>query len=701
MVDDIHGPGEMGLPYPEIVTEDPALSGDPGSVPEDVYSPEDDEKAKESESKIISKIEKMLHDGKRGKNVLQPQDADNVGRYTGDRVDDNRRALWATQIRYNPFKNTVDTELSIEADQDVSINIRGKGGPDSEVMASFCEAILRDHWTRSGMGEKRLSVRKWSSIVGTGVSMVLWREGDEKTPGRNQIEVIDPRMILFDPDSVTNEEFQATGWCIRFRWMTKEEVEKTWPVDYRGEPIKDRLKSVRPLSSRQEANTGYSDLPMDIFGADPTQQYAYDRELPDHYLVSEAWYRDDSVEEIPVIQINPETGAPELTGTERRPKYPTGRYTVVLLSSSTRVLLQDDPNKYDFFPIVVFPDTSDPSKLFGIPALKNVRWLGKLMNDVAGAIADSIKQCGYPRLKVNTLIGPNVRTITNMQGEIYQCKGTISDAIEYMNPPALVPDAWRLLEYATRWFQDSTGLFDAVVGRKPASVVAAKAIESLQQVALQRPRESVRAQMRGFELMGKMMLQNLVSFGGADPRWITLAGEKGKRLFNLIEAERMKVIQSQAMVNPEMEMTQDTGLPDFVSDRATTTPLGQEQPSSYHFQWIADRLQISDLELEIESGVSLAQSKVERAQQALELFALRDEHGLPPIDAEELLKLMDVPNREAILERIRAKGDAQAQLQQMAPRFQALVEQAKQSGLPLPWEQQAPAGGEQAPGEAA
>lgn len=681
--DPIRPMGAMNGPRPEVVTS--VLDGDPLSLPEDVRRGE--EKADENPDAIIRRVEKMLHDGRNGKNVLLPRDAANLPLYNGDRVDDYRRALWATQIRFNPFKNTVDTELSIEADQDVNISIQGKGGPESELRAAFAEAVIRDHWEKSGMREKRLTIRKWSLITGSSVAMPLWRPATDKYPARNHIEIVDIRMCLFDPDSTTNEELQESGWFIRFRWMTKAEILKVWPTDEGGKPTTERLKSIRPVSYKAQATSSYSELPLDIIQSDPAQQYDYEREIPDHYLVIEAWYHDDAEDVLPIIGMSPETGLPTIEGLKRVPKYPTGRFSVILLSSGGRALLYDGPNQYDFFPVVMFTDTTDLSRLYGIPLLKNVRWLGKLMNDIAGAIADSLKQCGYPRLKVNRLVGPDIRTISNAPGEIYQCKGNLSEAIEFMAPPVLPQEWWRLLDIAMRWYQDSTGHYDAVLGRKPPSVVSGKSIEALQQVGLQRPREQVRAQNRGFELLARMMLQNLVTFGGDDPRWITIAGEDGKRLLDYVESSRQQEIARQQAMNPMFQPTPETGMPPFLAGVTQTTIPGAEQAASTHLQWIPEMLKVWDLDFKIEAGVSLIESKIERAQQFLELFKLRDEQGLPPVDTEAILKALNVPGREAILERIRARGDALTQLKQIRPMFDAAVQALQQGGIPLPWEQ--------------
>lgn len=675
-------------------------------------------KRDEREKEVVTKIRAMLDSAEKGKNILSDEEAGNLLRYQqGPTGSVGTVKTWRSNPRINLQKPALELAMATRNDQEMGWNVRGKNGPDSDLAADMVQGIMEETWTRSAMKEKRLEMTLSGGLFGAAPIMTLFENANDEHPGRNVISVVDLRTCLADPYSANNDDLQSSGAWFRLPMLNAVQIYEKWPKDIRGRETCKLLEDLKAEPS--EATAVSREMHRDLFKGEFEHKYPDDA-TADQFLLVEAWYRDSETVEEPVYETltsmtvdsqSGDIGASNTervqTGTKYVSKYPKGRLSIAVLPrTGDPIVLLDEANRYGHIPVVYLQEGMDPTRLIGISMYRNTNELSDTINQLFGCVVDFTKMQAFPKLMLDITRVPEGLEVTDSPGEIIESNGDTTGAAQYLTPGSMAVEVFRAIDMAKQYFDHDTGQYEASRGQKPASVTAAQAIEAIQSVAMLRPK--MKNAMMGFALerVARQMLQNLVNFGGIDKRWLSLSGEKGKRLYDRIEAYRQtRIKESQGGSSPLSPDNPMAGLPPYISQVVAYSPDGSPNPSAFHVAWIAQHLRdaVQGMEMEIEVNTPQVKSKVGRAEQALALAPLKDDNGKSLLPSEYLLRALDIPHVDQILAAKASEQNAEQMMQQIKPQFDAMIAEFQQRGIPLPWEksQQGPVPQQPGPQEVA
>jgi len=230
-------------------------------------------------------------------------------------------------------------------------------------------------------------------------------------------------------------------------------------------------------------------------------------------------------------------------------------------------------------------------------------------------------------------ITPNM--ITNQIAAVLTTRPGKSQAIRRDFAPAMPPGLTSLYELLMSQAEGATGLTEVSQGRKPAGVSAAAAIETLQDAAQTRIRLKERNMQNSLQQLGTQMVGLMLQFYN-EPRVIRITGDKDAwPTFREFFIDQM---EDGGYVYNQKESTYDEEMDDYVTESEyTSTPESKGL-----------------VDVKVVAGTAMPWAKSSRANIAFRLF---DSNA---IDEEELLKALEWPNAEEVLDRIKAATQAAA-----------------------------------------
>ncbi len=370
----------------------------------------------------------------------------------------------------------------------------------------------------------------------------------------------------------------------------------------------------------------------------------YDSIAKNQCLKITCYTKDDDFEEQEKIALK-EDGTPDLNedGSPKKSyeqvlKYPQGRKTVI----GGGVLLEDGEQEFDdgLFPFIRLTNYTLPREFWGVGEVENLDGPQKTINKVNSFVLDLLTLMGNPIWIVDDTSGIDTDNLFNKPGLIVE--KTQGSEVRRESGVELPSYVLPFLNFQRQIFNGLSGQTDLSKGIEPGNVTAASAIEDLQQAQQTRLRLKSRQIDAFLQDFGKLYLSRVFQYYSV-PRIVRVSGHQNASDYFYFHVEKLESLDEQGNKKTQRFAT-------------ITQPDGT-----------AKKMEIeADFDVRVGTGSSLPFAKQAKGDMSMNLFKL----GV--IDDEELLKNLDYPNYEMVLQRVQQKKQAaQQQQMQMAQQMQS------------------------------
>jgi hypothetical protein len=246
--------------------------------------------------------------------------------------------------------------------------------------------------------------------------------------------------------------------------------------------------------------------------------------------------------------------------------------------------------------------------------------------------------------------------VDNTPGRVYGVMGDPRNAMIWDQPASLSQDVFAYRFQAEQYIQSVSGVFEVTQGKRPAGIVAARAIERLQEAAATRLYDKQLSLCSALRDVAELCLYNIFQFYDSD------------RIVRTADNHLLRITG---------KYPDELSIPKDASDEEKMVIEMQraqwKEQSGYNI--VLEDIDL-DYDVEVDAESSLPSSKRDRAQQAGELFRLK------AIDRRALLEAADWPNRNEILARMGDGSIADTEAQQAGAEqlIQAIIQQMMQQG---------------------
>ena len=585
---------------------------------------------------------KMLKDLlSRGKKARAKYDSDWNKRfdfYKGKQWGD-KRAAYKSRPVINIIRSTIQTILPILTDARPGFNVIPTE-PQDNTFAAVMSKLVESWWDKpaTSMQHTIVEVLTDSQIYDYGILKVIWDDSAEDGAGDVRVKVISPYDI-FVPDEATDTN-ENCPWLIH---RYNENVGKL-RMDHPEYAEQIKADSNKPNDDDDNEDTGGTEVkvisPVDQNLAAP-DQCAHSHSMEDFKMaeVVELWMDDHSTEEYISERENEETGEIEQVRELRR-KYPNGRMVKALPNQNIILMDIQNPYSHGLKPFVRIIDTLLPRSFNGEGEAESLMDIQRDINKVISFIYDYQNFMSNPIWITEKGNGVNPNRLTNACGLIIQTKEGKGGTVRRDIPGSLSGDLFSFLDVLLRLAETISGVQDVTQGRKPVGVTAAQALETLQEAAQTRIRLKERNLQTSLAQLGHQIIGLFMQFY-KEPRVAKIVGE-GTEWPEFFEYFIEETPKGKVMNTLKYDQVKDEK--GNVIKNAPQAGYVKSSPSRGIF------------DIKVLSGSSLPFAKAQRANAA---FRLKE---LDVIDDMELLKSLEWPNTEELMERKRqAMQAAQAQ----------------------------------------
>ena len=444
-----------------------------------------------------------------------------------------------------------------------------------------------------------------SKFYGAGFLEVGYDEELYNGLGGNTFESADPFYCFPDPNSRNINDRKRGRFFIYAEPMDVELIKDKWPD--KGKFVKSDL-----MDLMKGDKTDLGDVRF-VSPVDNKTILEGERDLDmkddNKALVITCWYVDNYSEK----------DEPQKDGTLLKKKsYPNGRKTVI----SNNVILEDRENPFDhgMFPFSRLLNYMLPREFWGISDVEQLESPQTIFNKLVSYSLDVLTIMGNPIWLVPTSSGVDTDNLFNRPGETVEYDG--NNAPQRVEGVQLQPYVFGLIDRMKKWFDDISGSQEVSRGSRPEGVDTGIVVTALQEAAQTRLRLQSKFIDACLQECGQMYVQNTLQFYRT-PRIIRLTGKDSASAYF-----RMSI---------EDRPNAETGETDRV---AIVSIPGQEATSTKEY---AIR---GNFDVKIVTGSSLPFAKAEKTNMAFKLF------DAGASDKEQLLKDVDHPEREQILQRL-------------------------------------------------
>lgn len=495
-------------------------------------------------------------------------------------------------------------------------------------------------------------------FYGTGYGSLRWDPDAEFGLGRITHDSEDPFDIYPDPEA---RDVNDDKWSHYIVHAGPRDVEKM-RAQYAAHPFVNAIKpDLVDFSKRDEKSLAYvrpqfqrqadKRLPAESFGSDPSL-------LTDKVMVFTIHMKPSDIIEEKDEQTD-EAGNVTIRFISKK-RFPKGRRIVMINNRIFEDGPLEDPEGR--FPFSRLANYHDPRQFFGISEIEPLESPQKIFNKLMSFTLDVLTLAGNPIWLVPTASGVRPGSFHNAPGMQVPYDG--KDPPRRVEGVQLQPYIIQMIDRMVAWFNDISGSQDITRGVNPPSVTAAAAIENLQDAAQTRVRQKMRNLDSYLVELGRQYVNLALKYYDT-PRIFRLTAKDGSEKFFKMHVEpleeELRDPQGQILLDENGEVQyiakmDDKGDPVRV---AVVRGFSQDQEGNVIEEAEEKRMLIrGNFDVKVNTGTGLPFSKAEKEQRLLQLF----DRGI--IDAEEVLTQIEFPNAEAVLERVKALAEAQAQAAQ-------------------------------------
>lgn len=572
---------------------------------ENVYNPD------ESERKLLKKCEGLFQKAKKARAAYDYSWVDYYKMFRGKQWKEQRPSYRAQEV-FNMVWEAIQSQVPIMLDAKPKFEFLAQE-PSDQQFAEMMNEVCTADWQKYNWNFTLAEVAYDSRIYGTGLSSLKF--DDEK----DVIVYHSVSPFYFFPDPSAENLRTKCSYTNHTEPMDTEKIKRAFPdkakfissdvVDFSCEKNLD-------LSSVKLTSPTSSQLYIDVTGGFDTQK------VPET-LVKTYYLEDDEVLE-EEVKDEESDGPPRI---QRRLKYPRGRKVII----ANEVLLHNDEIEYEDdskYPYQRLINYILPRCFWGISEIEPLESPQRTFNKVVSIVLDTLYLMGNPIWIVDTSANIDTQNLSSAPGLIVE-KAPNSE-VKRESGTGLQPYVLELIDRLRDWFQKGSGNQDVSRGFTSGGVTAASAIEDLQNAAQTRERLKMKNLDAYLQDLGLQYASRVMQFYTA-PRVFRLTNKDGTEKYFRMSISKTPEGVTQALVH-----------------RFTDANLLNPTSETYQLR--------GKLDVRVTTGSSLPFSKSQAEKRALSLF----DRGI--IDAEEVLKSMEYPNWEAILQRMQVKAEQAAQM---------------------------------------
>jgi hypothetical protein len=603
------------------------------------YAPTEDER------KAIALAERLLSKAKKHRSRFDSAWPRYYQMFRGKQWDHKRPSFRHSEVINHIFK-TIQSTVPIQMDTRPRFEFLPEEPADMELAEILNQAAESD-WSKNNWSLQLLEVMYDANIYGTGISSLTYDpDGNYKT-GKLCFDSNDPLYFYPDPDAL--DVNKKCGFAVYAEPMDVSKIKRKYP---------NKKDFIRP------------DL-MDLSSAGKTDLYSERRQIPNDNFASHTEGATDPADKDRALLITVWI-APEFLTDDFEEKqgedgqftqtasWPNGRKIVIC----NKVLLEGDANEYDDgkIPHQRLLNYVMPREFWGMSEVEQLEGPQKTFNKILNFALDVMTLMGNPIWIVDTTSDIDTDNLVNKPGLVIE-KAPGSE-VTRQEGVQLQPYVLQLADKMVQWFDSVSGSQDVTRGIQPTGITAASAIDSLMEAAQTRLRQKARNCDYYLQDLGQQWLSRTFQFRTA-PEMYRLTGKDGVDKYfraHVEEFEKTKPVMTQDPVTgvtstteePTGEMGKRMIVQPYAQDPVTGKTTGQMNIEDQKVYEIMGKF-----DCRVITGSSLPFAKAEKETRQFKLF----EMGV--IDAEELLKSLDYPNWEAVLQRMQQKAAMEAQAMAM------------------------------------
>lgn len=557
------------------------------------------------ERQAIKLVEGLFHRAKMARSRYDNRWLDYYKFFRGQQWKETRPSYRHSEVINFVFQS-IQSQVPILTDSRPRIEFLPTEPTDIE-FAALMNDIVESDWMRKNWLNELTEVIYDGHFYGTGLSSCTYDGDEEKGAGAICYESADPFWIFPDPEA--RDVNKQSRYLIEARPRPLDWVKRKYP-DHKDHVKADLIDLTKGSKTDLRKVTYRSPTDDRIYlEQEGNPSDSLDKEKT---LVITCWLADDeTIDEKEVVN---EEGGTEYEQTKR---YPNGRRIVV----ASGVLLEDGPNPYadGEIPFARWQNYVLPREFWGISEVEQLESPQKIFNKLVSFALDVLTLMGNPIWVVSNDADIDTDNLFNRPGLIVE-KSPGSE-VRREEGVQLQPYVLQLIDRMQVWFNDIAGTQDVSRGATPGSVTAASAITTLQEAALTRVRQKSRNLDTYLQSFGQQYCSRVLQFYTA-PQVFRLTNKQGaSKYFKAAFREGGADVQEW---NGE----------------------GWGEVKSLDLR--------GKLDVRVTTGSTLPFARAEKEQKLFNLF----DRGI--VDSEEVLKGVDYPNYEAVLQRVQERQAAAA-----------------------------------------
>lgn len=528
--------------------------------------------------------------------------------------------IWQTIQANMPLQTDVRPKISYIPEEPTDL-------PFAEILNQISES----DWERKNWLHQLSEVILDGYIYGTGIGKMGFDPDDDYGIGSATFESYDPFYCYPDPEARDVNGPRSFGFIVAEPMETKR-VKQMFP-EY-AHKIKADIKDVVASSK-----TSLNDFKIKVTNTD--------RDMPDI-----TWSEGQDTAEDKTMVITAYLKPQETTDEEEidesgdvkvitKKLYPFGR--VITIANGCKLKEEELPFSNGKFPFAKYNNYILPREFYGVSEVEQLESPQRVFNKLLNASLEIMNLMGNPIWVIDSASGVDPSHLVNRTGLVVE-KEPGTEVRREMGVQ-LSPSALSLIDRLETWFNNVSGTQDVTRGQTPGSVTAASAIEQLQEAARTRIRQKQRNLDSFIRDIGRQYSEIVLEYY-TKPRILRVTNDEGATEFFKFSVRRDEQSVDR-LGQPQLTAIVQKFVKGELDGNDVIVP---DEPTKM-------ALQSASFDVRVNTGSTLPFTTADREQKALNLFDRQ------VIDAEELLKILDFPNREEILERMSVK---QAEMQQAA-----------------------------------
>lgn len=550
--------------------------------------------------------------------------------WRGDQWHNIRMPKFRQQEVINMIWQTIQSNMPLQTDVRPKISFIPEE-PNDMPLADVLNKVSEADWERKNWLNILSEVILDGYIYGTGFAKMGYDPDDDYGVGSATFESVDPFYIYPDPEAKEINGPDSYGLIIAEPVETKR-IKQKFPhlADRIKSDIKDNIASSKTALNDFKLKTSNTDRDMPDMTFMDGESKADDKTL----LITAYLKPQETVDE----EQMDESGDVKVI-TKR--VHPFGR--VIKVACGLKLDEQELPFENGKFPFAKYNNYILPREFYGVSEVEQLESPQRVFNKLLNASLEVLNLMGNPVWIVDTASGVDPQHLVNRTGLVVEKEP--GSEVRRESGVQLSSSALSLIDRLETWFNNVAGTTDVSRGETPGSVTAASAIEQLQEAARTRIRQKQR-NLDGFVRDIGRQYSEIILENYSKPRVFRVTNDEGSTEFFRFSIERDA-------------RDGDVGLTPERTAVIQRFAKGEIDGNDVMLEKTPTRIKLASasFDVRVNTGSTLPFTTADKEQKALNLFDRQ------VIDAEELLNILDFPNREAILERMQQK---EAELAQQA-----------------------------------